>query len=136
MRLDPVQIAFPLGTYDGLMVDLEPPADGFKRVRGISPATVRHEGRRSAIPDARCIEDHQCGPRRFRWGHSASPFNMCCEVATSRLYAVGLTNCRKASGANMTVMRRRSGCSSSNSDIERGAPMPLQVLGQAKGRLY
>src|SRR5499427_6218460 len=49
-----------------------------------------------------------------------SPFNMCCEVATSRLYAVGLTNCRKASGANMTVMRRRSGCSSSNSDIERG----------------
>ena len=36
----------------------------------------------------------------------------------------------------MTVMRRRSGCSSSNSDIERGAPIPLQVLGQAKGRLY
>ena len=53
-------------------------------------------------------------------GVRASPFNMCFEVTTSRLYVVGLRDCRKASRANVTVMRRRSGCSPSNSDVERG----------------
>ena len=66
--------------------------------------------------DGTIVTNYHVARRALR----GSPFNMCCEVATSRLYAVGLTNCRKASGANMTVMRRRSGCSSSNSDIERG----------------
>src|SRR5215475_10948269 len=66
MGFDPVQIAFALGTPDGLMVDLEPPADSFKRLRRIGAATVRDEGGRGAIPDARRIEDHQCRPCGFR----------------------------------------------------------------------
>ena len=51
---------------------------------------------------------------------TATPFNMWVEVAMYRLYAVGLRNCRKASETKMTVIHRRSGCSSSNSDVERG----------------
>jgi len=39
MRLDPVQIAFTLRTHDGLMLDLEPPADSFKRVRCLNQTT-------------------------------------------------------------------------------------------------
>jgi hypothetical protein len=50
-----------------------------------------------------------------------SPFNMWVEVATSRLYAVRLRNYRKALETKITVIHRRSGCSSSNSDVERGA---------------
>src|SRR5262244_3383265 len=60
---------------------------------------------------------------------------MCCEVATSRLYAVGLTNCRKASVSYMTVMGRRSGCSSSNSDIERCGPEAQDPLHDEAKRL-
>jgi hypothetical protein len=44
MRFHPVQVAFPLRTHDRHRLDLEPPADRFKRVRGIGPATIRHEG--------------------------------------------------------------------------------------------
>src|SRR5439155_19761866 len=68
MRLDPVQIAFPLGTDNRLMVDLKSPTDGFKRVRRIGPTAIRHEAGRGTIPEARRIEDHQRRPRGFRWG--------------------------------------------------------------------
>src|SRR5215470_18688104 len=70
MGLDPVQRAFSLGTDKRLMVDLEPPTDGFKRVRRIGPAAIRHEIGRGAISEARRIEDHQRRPRGFCWGHS------------------------------------------------------------------
>jgi hypothetical protein len=40
MGLNPVQRTFPLRTHDRLMIDLEPPADGFKRVRRLGAATL------------------------------------------------------------------------------------------------
>jgi hypothetical protein len=64
-------VAFPLRTHDRHMLDLEPPADRFKRVGGIGPATVRHEGLWGPIPDAGGVEDHQRSPCGFRWGHRA-----------------------------------------------------------------
>ena len=51
----------------------------------------------------------------------ASPFNMCVEVATPNLYAVSQRNCRQAPDTSMTDMGRRSGCSSSNDDVESPA---------------
>jgi hypothetical protein len=71
MGLNPVQVPFALGPHDGLLVDLEPPADGFKRVRRRGASTVRHEGRRGPILEARRVEAHQRRPRRFRRGHGA-----------------------------------------------------------------
>src|SRR5438105_8269154 len=43
---------------------------------------------------------------------------MCVEVATPNLYAVSQRNCRQAPDTRMTDMGRRSGCSSSNDDVE------------------
>jgi hypothetical protein len=40
MGLKPVQRTFPLRTHARLMIDLEPPADGFKRVRRLGAATI------------------------------------------------------------------------------------------------
>src|SRR5262249_46362991 len=47
-------------------------------------------------------------------------------TATPRLYAVVPKNSRKGPQTKTTVNRRRSGCLSSNSDVERGVPMALQ----------
>src|SRR5437764_1487280 len=46
---------------------------------------------------------------------------MCVEVATPNLYAVSQRNCRQAPDTRMTDMGRRSGCSSSNDDVESPA---------------
>src|SRR5437764_7543224 len=54
----------------------------------------------------------------FRETLQGSPFNMCVEVATPNLYAVSQRNCRQAPDTRMTDMGRRSGCSSSNDDVE------------------
>jgi len=40
MGLDPVEITLPLWTHDGLMVDRQPSADGFKGIRRLGPATL------------------------------------------------------------------------------------------------
>src|SRR5262249_56594642 len=51
-----------------------------------------------------------------------TPFNMGRATATPRLYAVVPKNSRKGPQTKTMVNRRRSGRSSSNSDVERGAP--------------
>src|SRR5215510_9243282 len=54
------------------------------------------------------------------------PFNMGRATATPRLYAVVPKNSPKGSQIKATVNRRRSGCLSSNSDVERGDPDPIR----------
>src|SRR5207248_1345665 len=56
-----------------------------------------------------------------------SPFNMCVEVATPNLYAVSQRNCRQAPDTRMTDMGRRSGCSSSNDDVESPGPKSITL---------
>src|SRR5438874_12996903 len=53
---------------------------------------------------------------------------MCVEVATPNLYAVSQRNCRQAPDTRMTDMGRRSGCSSSNDDVESPALLGLDSL--------
>src|SRR5437764_10192608 len=63
----------------------------------------------------------------FRETLQGSPFNMCVEVATPNLYAVSQRNCRQAPDTSMTDMGRRSGCSSSNDDVESPAPQRVEL---------
>jgi hypothetical protein len=65
----PVQVAFTLGTDDGLMLDLQPGADRFEVVRGISPPAVRHHRLRGSVPETGRIQHHQGHPRGFGGGH-------------------------------------------------------------------
>src|SRR5215211_4182841 len=67
--LDPIEITLALRTHDRLMVDLEPPTDGFKGVRRIGAPAIGHERRRSSIAEAGRVEDHERRPRRFCRGH-------------------------------------------------------------------
>src|SRR5262245_11844016 len=53
---------------------------------------------------------------------NTTPFNMGRATATPRLYAVVPKNSRKGPQTKTMVNRRRSGRSSSNSDVERGGP--------------
>ena len=59
--------------------------------------------------------------------YGAIPFNMGRATATPRLYAVVPKNSPKGSQIKATVNRRRSGCSSSNSDVERGGLWSLST---------
>ena len=51
-----------------------------------------------------------------------SPFNMCMAAAAPRLYAVATKDSLNMSGAKMRGIWQRTGCSPSNSDVERAAP--------------
>src|SRR5215475_15721893 len=72
VRLDPIEITLALGTHDRLMVNLEPPTDGFKGVRRIGAPAIGHEIRWSSIAEAGRVEDHERCPRRFCRGHGSS----------------------------------------------------------------
>src|SRR5215475_9774079 len=72
VRLDPIEITLALRTHDRLMVDLEPPTDGFKGVRRIGAPTIGHERGRRSIAQAGRVEDHERRPRRFCGGHGPS----------------------------------------------------------------
>src|SRR5207248_4833914 len=94
---------------------------------GTSGPCGQVEAGKNSAPDM----DFRGHPRKTQQGSAAlrgSPFNMCVEVATPNLYAVSQRNCRQAPDTRMTDMGRRSGCSSSNDDVESPALLGLRSM--------